>query len=73
MGSTTASVRGSTAGSSLGRMLSVLDAFSEDAPIWTVGNIAAALGYTRATAYRYVGELLDAGLLTRVGGGAYAL
>ena len=54
-------------------MLSVLDAFSEDAPIWTVDNIAAALGYTRATAYRYVGGLCDAGLLTRVAQGAYAL
>jgi len=64
---------GSTAESSLGRMLSVLDTFSEDAPIWTVDNIAAALGYTRATAYRYVGGLCDAGLLTRVAQGAYAL
>jgi DNA-binding IclR family transcriptional regulator len=54
-------------------MLSVLDAFSEGAPIWTVDNIAAALGYTRATAYRYVGGLCDAGLLTRVAQGAYAL
>ena len=60
-------------GSSLGRMLSVLDTFSEDAPIWTVDNIAAALGYTRATAYRYVGGLCDAGLLTRVAQGAYGL
>jgi DNA-binding IclR family transcriptional regulator len=60
-------------GSSLARMLSVLDAFSEDAPIWTVDDIASALSYTRATAYRYVGELCDAGLLTRVDQGAYAL
>lgn len=64
---------GEAAGSSLGRMLSVLDTFSEDAPIWTVDNIAAALGYTRATAYRYVGGLCDAGLLTRVAQGTYAL
>jgi DNA-binding IclR family transcriptional regulator len=64
---------GSNGGSSLGRMLSVLDAFSEDAPIWTVDKLAAALGYTRATAYRYVGGLCDAGLLTRVAQGAYAL
>jgi len=62
-----------TAGTSLARMLSVLDAFSEDAPIWTVDGIAAALRYTRATAYRYVGGLCDAGLLTRVAQGAYAL
>ncbi len=54
-------------------MLSVLDAFSEDAPLWTVDNIAVALGYKRATVYRYVGGLCDAGLLTRVAQGAYAL
>ena len=58
---------------SLGRMLSVLDTFSEQAPIWTVDGIADALGYTRATAYRYVGGLCDAGLLTRVAQGAYGL
>ncbi|HXD43246.1 MAG TPA: IclR family transcriptional regulator [Ramlibacter sp.] len=54
-------------------MLKVLDIFSETAPIWTVDGIAGAYGYTRATAYRYVGELCDAGLLTRVAQGAYAL
>ena len=58
---------------SLARMLSVLDTFTESAPIWTVDGIAASLGYTRATAYRYVGELRAAGLLTRVAQGAYAL
>lgn len=60
-------------GSSLARMLSVLDAFTEDAPVWTVDDLASTLGYTRATAYRYVAELCDAGLLTRVDQGAYAL
>jgi DNA-binding IclR family transcriptional regulator len=54
-------------------MLSVIDAFSERAPVWTVDGLAAAYGYTRATAYRYVGELCDAGLLIRVAHGAYAL
>ncbi len=58
---------------SLGRMLSVLDAFSETAPIWTVDGLADSFGYTRATAYRYVAELCEAGLLTRVAQGAYAL
>lgn len=58
---------------SLGRMLKVLDTFSETAPIWTVDGIAETYGYTRATTYRYVGELCDAGLLTRVAQGAYAL
>ncbi len=59
--------------SSLARMLNVVDMFSENAPVWTVDEIALKLGYTRATAYRYVGELCDAGLLTRVAQGAYAL
>ncbi len=70
---TPAEGRANGEGSSLGRMLSVVDLFSEDAPVWTVDGIAADLGYTRATAYRYVGELHDSGLLTRVGRGAYAL
>ncbi len=59
--------------SSLKRMLSVIDAFTEKAPVWTVDRLAGTYGYTRATAYRYVGELCDAGLLTRVAHGAYAL
>lgn len=54
-------------------MLSVIDAFTEKAPVWTVDRLAGSYGYTRATAYRYVGELCDAGLLTRVAHGAYAL
>lgn len=59
--------------SSLKRMLSLIDAFTESAPVWTVDGLAAGYGYTRATAYRYIGELCDAGLLTRVAHGAYAL
>jgi DNA-binding IclR family transcriptional regulator len=54
-------------------MLSVIDVFTEAAPIWTVDDIATTLGYTRATTYRYVGELCNAGLLTRIAQGAYAL
>jgi len=59
--------------SSLARMLGVIDLFSEEIPVWTVDHVAAKLGYTRATAYRYVGELCDAGLLMRVAQGAYSL
>ncbi|MFO1314575.1 MAG: IclR family transcriptional regulator C-terminal domain-containing protein [Burkholderiales bacterium] len=62
-----------TAQSSLARMLGVLDLFSADAPVWTVDAAALRLGLTRATAYRYVGELCDAGLLMRVAQGAYSL
>ncbi len=59
--------------SSLARMLGVLDLFSEDEPVWTVDAAALQFGLTRATAYRYVGELCDAGLLMRVAQGAYSL
>ncbi len=59
--------------SSLARMLGVLDLFSEGEPVWTVDAAALQLGLTRATAYRYVGELCDAGLLMRVAQGAYSL
>lgn len=54
-------------------MLSVIDLFANGTPVWTVDDIAATRGLTRATSYRYVGELCDAGLLTRVARGAYAL
>ena len=59
--------------SSLARMLGVIDLFSGDAPVWSVNDIASKLGYTRATGYRYVAELCDAGLLMRVAQGTYSL
>lgn len=59
--------------SSLERMLSVLDVFSEDEPVWTVDALTETLRLTRSTAYRYVKELCDAGLLAPVGGGGYIL
>jgi DNA-binding IclR family transcriptional regulator len=51
----------------------VLDLFSESAPAWSVEAVAEALGYTRSTAYRYVGELADAGLLVAAQSGWYSL
>lgn len=59
--------------SSLERMLGVLDPFSLERPVWTIDGLTATLGYTRSTTYRYVKELVDAGLLARAGGGAYML
>ncbi len=59
--------------SSLERMLNVLDAFSEAEPVWTVDALGESLGLTRSTAYRYVKELCEAGLLAPVGGGGYSL
>ncbi|MBR9885258.1 MAG: IclR family transcriptional regulator [Oceanospirillales bacterium] len=59
--------------SSLERMLSVLDLFTEELPVWSVDGICDAMGYTRSTAYRYTKELADAGLLFQVEQGRYTL
>ena len=53
------------AGSSLARMLSVLDLFSEQAPLWTAEAIIEALQVSAPTGYRYVKTLVEAGLLQR--------
>jgi len=59
--------------SSLERMLAILDLFTETHPVWSVDEIAAKFGYTRSTAYRYVRELADAGLLTQAETARYSL
>jgi DNA-binding IclR family transcriptional regulator len=59
--------------SSLVRLLSILDLYSEDEPIWTLEEITLETGYARSTAYRYVKELGDAGLLISIGKGAHVL
>ena len=59
--------------SSLGRLLSVLDLYSEAEPIWTLEEITGKTGYSRSTAYRYVRELCDSGLLISIGKGAHVL
>jgi DNA-binding IclR family transcriptional regulator len=59
--------------SSLERLLSVLDVFSEEKPIWTIEDIAAARGYPKSTVYRYVKELRDSRLLLSVGRAGYIL
>lgn len=51
--------------SSLKRMLAVLDLFGEEAPKLSADEITARLGYSRPTGYRYVRELVSAGLLVR--------
>lgn len=60
-------------GSSLERMLRILDLFTEHHPIWTIDGMGSTLGFTRSTAYRYVRELTEANLLFQVGAGRYAL
>lgn len=55
------------------RVLAILDLFTEENPIWQPDNINAALGYSRPTGYRYVKELVEAGLLQKVSAGHYSL
>lgn len=57
--------------SSLSRMLKILDLF-QDGTTMSAEEIAQRTSLTRSTAYRYVKELCDAGLLGRVSG-EYAL
>jgi len=59
--------------SSADKVLKVLDLFTEDAPAWTVEMIIKELDATRATAYRYVKALSDAGLLAPGAGSSYVL
>lgn len=59
--------------SSPSRMLAILDLFSQQHPVWHPDRINEALGYSRATGYRYVKDLVEAGLLQKVSAGHYAL
>lgn len=57
---------------SLRRMLEVLDLYTNQQPVIDIDLICTRLGYTQASAYRYVRELSAAGLLVRLPRG-YAL
>ena len=59
--------------SSLGRMLSVLDLFSDNCLTWTAEAITEALDVSLPTGYRYVKLLVDAGLLQRGADSQYTL
>jgi len=59
--------------SSLGKMLGLLDLFTEETPAWTADGICAQLRLTPSSGYRYIRELCAAGLLTRITGGSYVL
>ena len=54
-------------------MLAVLDLFTSDAPIWGAESIAAHLECSTPTAYRYLRELSDTGLLRSAAAGQYVL
>jgi len=55
--------------SSLRRMLEIVDLYSVQKPLWTAEEIAAELSYSKGSTYRYLKELVDAGLLVNAVGG----
>lgn len=55
------------------RALAILNLFNEQHPVWHTDEINASLGYTRATGYRYVKDLVEAGFLQKVAAGRYSL
>jgi DNA-binding IclR family transcriptional regulator len=59
--------------SSPARVLALLALFTEERPVWHTDEMNEALGYARATGYRYVRELVEAGFLQKVAAGRYAL
>jgi DNA-binding IclR family transcriptional regulator len=58
---------------SISRVLGILDLFTPDAPVWTVDLLVDRLGLGRATIYRYIRALCDAGFLVPVAGAGYVL
>lgn len=59
--------------SSPSRVFAILDLFTQERPIWSPDEINEALGYSRPTGYRYVKELVDAGMLRKAAAGWYSL
>jgi DNA-binding IclR family transcriptional regulator len=59
--------------SSTNRVLGVLDLFTLEEPVWTADRLVEHLGLARATAYRYVKVLYEAGFLAPAAGGGYVL
>jgi DNA-binding IclR family transcriptional regulator len=67
---TSRAVRGDT---SVSRVLGILDLFTPEAPVWTADLLMDRLGLGRATIYRYIRSLCDAGFLVPVSGAGYVL
>lgn len=59
--------------SSLDRLLRVIDVFTPEKPEWTADEIGEVMGVSRATQYRYIKALTNAGLLGSAGEGGYRL
>jgi DNA-binding IclR family transcriptional regulator len=60
-------------GSSLERMLALLDVFTTAAPAWSTEELIRYSGASRSTCYRHIKALQAAGLITPVAGGAWML
>jgi len=58
---------------SIARVLGILDLFTPDAPVWTVDMLVDRLLVGRATIYRYIRALCDAGFLVAVSRAGYVL
>ena len=59
--------------STLSKTLALLDFFGPDSLQVSAETILERTGHSKATVYRHVKDLCDAGLLTRVGTGSYSL
>lgn len=59
--------------SSLTKMLSILDLFTPELPVWSTTDIIEVLETSRSTGYRYIKALNSAGLISAVGNGYYML
>lgn len=55
------------------KVFAILDLFTQERPVWQPDEINEALGYSRPTGYRYVKELVEAGMLQKVAAGRYSL
>jgi DNA-binding IclR family transcriptional regulator len=58
---------------SIARVLGILDLFTPEIPVWTVDMLVERLALGRATVYRYVRALGNAGFLVPVSGAGYVL
>jgi DNA-binding IclR family transcriptional regulator len=59
--------------SSARRLLGLLDLFSPQHPVWTVGRMARGAKLSVSTTYRYVRDLTEVGLLAPAGAAGYVL
>jgi DNA-binding IclR family transcriptional regulator len=59
--------------SSVAKLLSILELFKEDRSFLSVDEVATELSSSVPTAYRYLRELVEAGMLLRFAGGEYGL